>query len=81
MKFRRVVSYQTNCPTCRTVLQIDPSEIDFGRSGDQRLECPVCKGNVLVLQNGKLPWDVWPETTGEYVEDTNESIPENYSQV
>jgi len=62
MKVRKVNEYQTQCHGCGALLRIDASELDFSRGfADQRLVCPVCGGDVVVLRSGMIPSSLEPK--------------------
>ena len=61
MKIRKATEYQTVCKGCGAQIRLSEAEVDFSRGfADQRIPCPVCGNNILVLRDGFIAEDIRP---------------------
>lgn len=58
MKIRQTMTYEIECKGCGSLLKIEYEELRFNGIMDQRLPCPACGWNNLVIQGGKIVDDM-----------------------
>ena len=61
MKIRPTTEYETVCPGCGAILRYSYEELRFNGLMDQRIACPACRYNVLVVQGGRIAEAVVPK--------------------
>ena len=54
MKIRKTTEYEIECKGCGSMLRISYDELKFHGIDDQRLPCPACGRNNLVIQGGRI---------------------------
>ena len=62
MKIRQATEYKTTCPGCGSLLSLDFEDLHFEGLMDQRIPCPACRTNILVIQGGSITEAVVPIT-------------------
>ena len=69
MKIRKPVEYEVTCKGCGSLLRVGFEELKFKGIMDQRMTCPACGGNVLVVLGGMIAPDVTPKIYSKSWED------------
>ena len=61
MKIKRTTEYEIQCRGCGSLLRIEFETLKFKGINDQRLPCPACGRNILVIQGGRITNDMVPK--------------------
>ena len=72
MRIRQTMTYEIECKGCKSLLQLEFKELRFKGLMDQRIPCPACGRNILVVQGGMITDDVQPKVRDKAWRETRE---------